>query len=104
MSHVVVFVCKNIGISGTTEVFCRSRTCKAYTRHGYMEYVEWEARMGIAIMGGTNQTDHERALADNNPFHPEFHDNYACGKGPTKEQSLAALEKDVKSMTDSLWA
>jgi len=100
---MVVFCCKHIGISGTTEVFARQETFTAQTQRGRITYDIWEARMGLAILGTCNTSDEERAACDHNPFHPNWKDNYAKGTGRTQEEAIEALKKDVEEMSNALW-
>jgi hypothetical protein len=83
------FTCQSIGISGTTQGFVKR------------EGDHYIARVGVAIMGMTNRPAEE--LKDANPFDPDFRDNYAEGKGATREEAIEALRGDVKSMAEGLW-
>jgi len=58
----------------------------------------YEARQPIAIMG------YIALDGSDNPFHSEFHNNYCRGVGKTKEEALENLKKDLKGISDSLWA
>lgn len=81
------------GCSGTTPVWIR------VDRDG-----SFEARVGFALMGMTNMEESEFEACGYNPFHPEFRDNYAIGKGSSEEEALADLESEMKKTGDSLWA
>lgn len=91
MSDYTVIMCEHIGIAGTTRV-----VVKRFDDHTY------EARVGIAIMGETNQPLDE--LQNANPFDkpPAFYDNYAKGVGRTEEEAIAAMKADMRSLADSL--
>ena len=86
------FQCENIGVSGTTPVAVQMRDDGLF-----------EARVGIALLGYTNMTKEALELC-NNPFDPNFHDNYAVGIGRTEGQAIEKLKQDMKETADSLWA
>ena len=85
-----IHIDKNIGVVGAKVHWMRSKDGKKH----------W-CRMAIAIMGTYNMTDKE--IETISPFDPEFNDNYVEGKGTTKEEAFANMEKDMESMSDSLW-
>lgn len=85
------FHCDCIGVAGTTPVVVR--------KHGDGTY---EARVGIAIMGGTNMPLEE--LAGKNPFDDDFYDNYAQGHAATEEAAITAMKRDMRSIADSVFA
>ena len=85
--------CENIGVNGTTPVHIIQHDDGTF-----------EARVGIAIMGSTNMDEQGFLKCGYNPFHEDFHDNYACGTGKTKEEAIEALKKDISDTTNSLWA
>lgn len=91
LNDMNIHIDKNIGVSGAKIHWMRSKCGKKY----------W-CRMAIAIMGSYNMTDKE--IANISPFDPKFHDNYVEGKGATKEEALAEMEKDMGGIADSLWA
>lgn len=37
------------------------------------------------------------------PFDPKFRDNYIEGKGKTKEEAMAQMQKRAEEISDSLW-
>lgn len=85
------FCCETPGLSGTTPVTIKQ------SPEGF------EARMGFALFGYTNMNEEEFRASQYNPFHADFHDNYAVGKGSTQEEAIADLKRDVKSLHESLW-
>jgi hypothetical protein len=87
------FQCDHIGVAGTTRVVVKQHPDGAY-----------EARVGVAIMGGTNMKAED--LENANPFDkpPAFYDNYASGVGDTREAAIEAMKVDMRSIADSLWA
>jgi hypothetical protein len=87
------FVDKNIGVSCTTETHVMR--C-ADGKH--------EARVGFSLMGSTNMDEAQFKRCLHNPFHPEFHDNFARGFGDTDDEAIKALEKELIKIGDSLWA
>ena len=93
----VMFVCDNIGIAGTTPVMVKENETRV------PEHREFEARMGIALMGQTNMDEAGFAKANNDPFNYHFHDNYVRGVGKTKEEAVENMKLDAKEMTASLW-
>lgn len=86
------FICTNIGLSGTTPVTIKQTAS------------QFEARMGIAIMGSCNMDEDGFRAAQYNPFHELFHDNYVSGIGATQEEAIEAMKKDLNEMTEGLWA
>jgi hypothetical protein len=92
MEHLIVHEDKNIGVSATTAV--------VYCQHSPES---WEARQAVALLGSSNMNDEEIKACGNNPFHPDFHDNYVHGFGPTMEAALAAMQLDAAKMSESLW-
>lgn len=91
-TETVIFQCSHIGVAGTTPVHVKR-----------MDDGTFKARCGIAIMGTTNMDEAEFKACGYNPFHTEFHDNWAEGDGTTEEEALAALKADMRRMADSLW-
>ena len=91
--ETIVFQCSHIGVSGTTPVHLKR-----------LDDGTFEARCGIAIMGSTNMDEGGFKACDYNPFHPDFRDNWAAGKGATEAEALDALKADMRSTADSLWA
>jgi hypothetical protein len=57
---------------------------------------KYVARVGIALMGSAHETDIE------DPFHPEYPNNYAEGVGDSTEEALAAMRVRIKEISDSL--
>lgn len=85
-----VHIDHNIGVSGYRIHWMRSSDGKEY----------W-CRTAIAIMGSFNMPD--EYLRKTSPFDPGFQDNYVEGRGSTKEEALAAMQKEMEELTDSLW-
>jgi hypothetical protein len=83
-----VYTCGALGVAGVTPVVVRK------TAEGF------SARVGIAIMGSMNFPQLEGC----NPFDPNYHDNYCQGHGKTEKEALDALLKDVKHMSETLFA
>lgn len=86
------FCCSHIGVSGTTDVVLKK-----------LDNGTFEARCGFALLGQTNMDEAGFKACDSNPFHPEFHDNYAVGKGKTEAEALTNLKKDMHDVADTLW-
>lgn len=82
---------KNIGLSDAKIHWMRTKDGKEH----------W-CRMAVAMMGSFNMT--EKEIATISPFAPEFNDNYAEGKGSTKELAIAEMEKSMTAISDSFWA
>jgi hypothetical protein len=80
-----------IGLNGTTPVVVTEIDGK------------FEARVGIALFGSTNMTEEQMDAADRNPFSDRWMDNFCRGTGATKEEAIAALEKDFDSLYESIW-
>lgn len=76
------FTCDAAGVSGTTDIHYREIPGG------------WEARVGIALLGRTNLKPEQ--LRKLSPFDPAFHDNYAMGRGSTKELAVAALRREIE--------
>mgnify|MGYP001586671138 FL=1 len=89
MSEVMAFTCRDIGVSGTTKVYVQQWE------------TEFEARVGIALLGCTNMKDSE--LENANPFAQDFRDNYARGVGKTQEEALENLKKEVGRLSEMLF-
>lgn len=90
MSEATMFLCSNMGLSGA-KIYVNE------TPGGF------EARQAVAFFGSYQMTEHELEKIEYNPFHADFHDNFASGCGATKEAAIEALRADAKSMSDSLW-
>lgn len=86
---ITSFNCESVGVAGTTRVVVR--------RAGD----EWVARVGVAIMGCTNRPIEELAGAD--PFDMDFHDNFAQGRGKTKDEAIQALKADIAELSKGLF-
>lgn len=84
--------CSHLGVSGTTKIFTRRNPDG-----------QWEARMGIALIGSTNMDFAGYEAAQHNPFHEKFYDNYAKGLGASEGEALEALKEDVHKISESLW-
>ncbi len=89
---ITAFCDTNIGVSFTTP-------CHV-TR---LPDSQFEARVGFCVLGAPNMSEEDFKKCDHNPFHPEFHDNFAQAKGATVEAALAKLSANIKSIGDSLW-
>ncbi len=63
-----------------------------------------EARVGFAVMGPPNMSQREFEKCGHNPFHPDFHDNYASAKAATLEEAMKQLSADLKNISDGLFA
>jgi len=87
---IVIHHCSHIGVAGTTAVFVKK-----------LPDGNFEARVGIAIMGYTNISLDE--LENASPFDASFQDNYAAGTGNTEEAALSDLKNDMRKTADSLW-
>ena len=85
--QISVTICSNIGASGSTPCFVQQKG------------IEFEARMGIEILGNTQMTREEFAECDHNPFHEKFWDNFVSGKGLTQEEAIEAMLLDLKETT-----
>jgi hypothetical protein len=90
--QILIHQCSNIGVNGTTPVHVQLQKDGTF-----------EARCGFALLGTTNMTDGEFEACGYNPFHDNFYDNYATGKGITEEDAVAALKLNMKETADSLW-
>ena len=88
-----MFICKNIGISGTTECHVKENDDGTF-----------EARMGFGLMGSTNMDKAGFEAANYDPFHELFYDNYHRGIGGTKEAAISAMKDDAADMMDAFWA
>ncbi len=55
------------------------------------------------MFGAGNMSDAEFKECGHNPFHPNFHDNFARATGDTQEDALKKLAADLKRIGDSLW-
>lgn len=84
--------CQNVGVSGSTPCVVRQTG------------EEFEARMGIALLGDTQMSEDEFKKCDYNPFHDDFNDNFVSGKGDTEQEAIEAMKLDLKKMTDMLWS
>ena len=63
-----------------------------------------EARVGFAVMGPPQLSEDQFKHCGYNPFHPDFHDNYATATAATLDEALQMLAADLKSISDSLFA
>lgn len=89
---VTAFTDLCIGVSTTTETYSMR-----------LPDGQIEARVGFAVMGAANMSAEQFAACGHNPFHPDFHDNYASAKGATIEEALKQLGLDLKNISDGLW-
>lgn len=89
--EISYYCCDTPGLAGTTPVTIKQ------SAEGF------EARMGFALFGATNMDEDGFRRAQNNPFHDEFHDNYAVGKGATQEAAIEALKREIHEIHESLW-
>ena len=90
---MTVFLCENIGVSGTTDCHVKKNDDGLY-----------EARMGFALLGSTNMDEAGFKNCNYDPWHEEFYDNFASGVGSTEEEAVDNMKKDMSSIADSLWA
>jgi hypothetical protein len=86
----VVHIDKNIGVNSYPKVYWMRSKCGKY----------YWCRKPIAIMGSYN-IPHQ--IGKVSPFDPAFYDNYVEGKGISKEEALANMEKDENLIAESLW-
>ena len=89
------------GIAGTTPIHCHERSDKERMmglKPGDMRRPKFEARMGFAVFGSYNKD-----RKSDNPFSPEFNDNYARAEGNTEVEAIENLVKEVSSTANSLW-
>lgn len=63
----------------------------------------FEARTAVALLGHFQMPEEELEAIAYNPFHADFDDNYASGKGETREAAIEALKADVSQMSRDLW-
>ena len=89
--ETIIHQCSHIGVSGTTPVHVRK------DGGGYI------ARVGIALFGATNMDEEGFKDCDHNPFHEQFYDNYAEGRGNTEAEAIDAMRADMKDLANSLW-
>lgn len=80
----------HVGVSGAKIHWMRSKDGKLF----------W-CRQAIAIMGSFNMSNEEIEMIS--PFDPNFHDNYVEGKGKTKEEALAQMQKGTEEISNSLF-
>ena len=92
MNTVTIHQCHHIGVAGTTPVVVQLNNDGLY-----------EARIGIAIMGAMNMNEADFKACDYNPFHKDFQDNFASGKGATEAEALDAMKADMQSISNTLW-
>lgn len=79
------------GVRGTTSIWVR----KSPTGRTDWPF-KYEARMGVAVLGS-----YHKSLWTENPFDPNFRDNYAKGVGMTEEVALRKMKQEVEEL---LWA
>lgn len=87
---MMAFTCSNVGVSGC-EIFVEE------TPEGF------EARMAVALLGHYQMSEEQLEAIAYNPFHADFDDNYASGKGETREAAIEALKVDLNQMARDLW-
>lgn len=85
-----IHIDRNIGTSGAKVFWMRSADGKQH----------W-CKMAISMFGHTNMSIKD--FFSISPFDKKFNDNYVEGKGATKEEALANMEAEQKSLTESLW-
>ena len=83
---------KILGVSGTTECFVKKINSN-----------EYEARMGIALLGSTNMNEEQFKECNYDPFHPNFRDNYVVGISNTEEQAIEKMKEDLDKTSEMLW-
>ena len=66
---------------------------------GDLRRPKFEVRQGFALFGSYN----DQRKSDN-PFHPDFNDNYARAEGHSEVEAVANLVKEINSTADSLWS
>jgi len=87
--------------------FCDSCMCVSTTTETHVMRLpdgQIEARVGFAVMGPPNMPHQEFVKCGFNPFHPDFHDNYASATEATVEDALKKLSADLKNISDGLFA
>lgn len=87
---MTVFLCSGIGITS-------ERVYVVESTDGF------EARAAIAFFGDFQMPEEKLEAIAYNPFHEAFNDNYACGKGSTREAAIEALKADLQQMSNDLW-
>jgi hypothetical protein len=85
-------VCECVGVSATTPCHTRKISEGLY-----------EARIGIALLGFSNMTDEERAACGDDPFSPDFRDNFASGQGDSEASAQAAMRECAQGIAASLF-
>ena len=90
MGKTTICECKTPGMVG-------SKIYMQKTQEGY------EARQAIAIFGDFQMKEKDLEKIGYNPFHEDFRDNYVLGKGETEDAAIKDLERDSKSIYESLW-
>lgn len=80
-----------IGLNGTTPVTVKEIDGK------------FEARVGIALFGSTNMTEEQMDAAGRDPFSEKWMDNFCRGVGETRDDAIAALQKDYETLYESIW-
>ena len=82
-----------LGVRGTTNCWIkRSRTNRKDWPWKY------EARMGIAILGVQFA-----GVQPDNPFDPEFRDNYVKGVGMTQAVAIRKMKEELKTIGETIW-
>lgn len=89
--NMLVYICKHTGVSGGEVHWMRSETGKQ----------RFWCRRVVAIFGSYNTTEEYRK--NTSPFVHNFQDNYVEGKGNTPEEALKNMEKEMESLSESLW-
>jgi hypothetical protein len=90
--NTILYQCSNVGVVCTTRVHVKIQSDGKF-----------EARCGFSLLGLTNMTDEEFETCNYDPFHENFFDNYAFGKGDSEEQARSKLKAELKSIADGLW-
>jgi len=85
-----IFIDNNIGVSGAKIHWMKSKDGKLF----------W-CRQAIALMGSFNMPI--EYLERVSLFEKDFQDNFIEGKGKTKEEALANMEKEAGEISNSLF-
>ena len=64
---------------------------------------KFEARVGFMLFGSANMSEEQMDAADRDPFSDKWQDNFCRGTGATREEAIAALQKDYDSLYESIW-
>ena len=75
-----------------------SRLTETHVRRVSENPEAWEARVGVAIMGGCNESNE-----CSDPFSEEYHDNFARGRGITKEAAVLDMMAEMRRLSNTLF-